>query len=122
MKQSNTVKKALVSMLNHYQGIKNMHWFLNHEDKKVIVSNAIDNALITIQPLVHEVNAMYGVPFNIMADLIAYETWLLNLTKSYSTDLVITDISFKCRYDLPPSGYDVVYLDHESDKPFLSLF
>lgn len=121
MKQSNTVKKAIVSMLNDYQDIKNMHWFLNHADKKAIVSNAIDNAFKAIHTLLNEVHAMHDVPFNITADLIAYETWLLHLTKSYSTDLEIADISFKCRYELPQSGYDCVYLDYESDKPFLSL-
>lgn len=121
MKQSDTVKKAIVSMLNDYQDIKNMHWFLNHADKKAIVSNAIDNAFKVIHPLLNEVQAMHDVPFNITTDLIAYETWLLRLTKSYSTDLEITDISFKCRYELPQSGYDCVYLDYESNKPFLSL-
>lgn len=121
MKQSDTVKKAIVSMLNDYQDIKNMHWFLNHADKKAIVSSAIDNAFKVIHPLLNEVQAMHDVPFNITADLIAYETWLLHLTKSYSTDLEITDISFKCRYELPQSGYDCVYLDYEADKPFLSL-
>ena len=34
MKKSDTVKKAIVSMLNDYQDIKNMQWFLNHADKK----------------------------------------------------------------------------------------
>ena len=121
MKQSDTVKKAIVSMLNDYQDIKNMHWFLNHADKKAIVTNAIDNALKATHQLINEVQAMHDVPFNITADLIAYETWLLNLSKSYSTDLEITDIGFKCRYELPQSGYDCVYLDYESDKPFLSL-
>ena len=121
MKQSDTVKKAIVSMLNDYQDIKNMHWFLNHADKKAIVSSAIDNAFKVIHPLLNEVQAMHDVPFNITADLIAYETWLLRLTKSYSTDLEIADISFKCRYELPQSGYDCVYLDYESDNPFLSL-
>ena len=121
MKQSDTVKKAIVSMLNDYQDIKNMHWFLNHADKKAIVSRAIDNAFKVIRPLLNEVQAMHDVPFNITADLIAYENWLLKLTKSYSTDLEITDINFKCRYELPQSGYDCVYLDYESDKPFLSL-
>ena len=121
MKQSDTVKKAIVSMLNDYQDIKNMHWFLNHADKKAIVLKAIDNAFNAIHPLLNEVQAMHDVPFNITADLIAYETWLLKLSKSYSTDLEIADIAFKCRYELPQSGYDCVYLDYESDKPFLSL-
>ena len=121
MKQSDTVKKAIVSMLNDYQDIKNMHLFLNHADKKAIVSSAIDNAFKVIHPLLNEVHNMHDVPFNITADLIAYETWLLRLTKSYSTDLEVTDIAFKCRYELPQSGYDCVYLDYESDKPFLSL-
>ena len=121
MKQSNTVKKAIVSMLNDYQDIKNMHWFLNHDNKKAIVSNAIDNAFKAIHTLLNEFHAIRGVPFNIIADLIAYETWLLNLSKSYSTDLEIADIAFKCRYELPQSGYDCVYLDYESNKPFLSL-
>lgn len=119
--KTDTVKKAIVSMLNDYQDIKNMHWFLNHVDKKAIVLKAIDNAFNAIHPLLNEVQNMHDVPFNITADLIAYETWLLRLTKSYSTDLEITDISFKCRYELPQSGYDCVYLDYESDKPFLSL-
>lgn len=119
--KSDTVKKAIVSMLNNYQDIKNMHWFLNHDNKKDIVSNAIDNAFKSIYALLNEVHAMHDVPFNITADLIAYETWLLRLTKSYSTDLEIADIRFKCRYELPQSGYDCVYLDYESDKPFLSL-
>ena len=121
MKQSDAVKKAIVSMLNDYQNIKNMHYFLNHTDKKAIVSNAIDNAFKSIYTLLNEVHAMHDVPFNITADLIAYERWLLKLTKSYSTDLEIADISFKCRYELQQSGYDCVYLDYESDKPFLSL-
>ena len=121
MKQSNTVKKAIVSMLNDYQDIKNMHWFLNHVDKKALVLNAINSALKDIHTLLNEVHAMHDVPFNITADLIAYETWLLHLTKSYSTDLEIADIAFKCRYELPQSGYDCIYLDYESDKPFLSL-
>ena len=121
MKQPDIVKKAIVSMLNDYQDIKNMHWFLNHTDKKAIVSSAIDNAFKAIHTLLNEVHAMHDVPFNITADLIAYETWLLNLSESYSTDLEITDIGFKCRYELPQSGYDCVYLDYESDKPFLSL-
>lgn len=121
MKQVNTVKKAIVSMLNDYQDIKNMHWFLNHADKKAIVSSAIDNAFKAIHTLLNEVHAMHDVPFNITADLIAYERWLLKLTKSYSTDLEIADIAFKCRYELPQSGYDCVYLDYESNKPFLSL-
>ena len=121
MKQSNIVKEAINTMLSDYQDIKNMHWFLNHDNKKAIVSSAIDNAFKSIHTLLNEVHNMHDVPFNITADLIAYETWLLNLTKSYSTDLEITDISFKCRYELPQSGYDCVYLDYESDKPFLSL-
>ena len=121
MKKSNTVKKAIVSMLSDYQEIKNTHWFFNHDDKKAIVLKAIDNAFNAIHPLLNEVQAMYDVPFNITADLIAYETWLLKLTKSYNTDLEIADISFKCRYELPQSGYDCVYLDYESEKPFLSL-
>ena len=121
MKQSNTVKKALVSMLNDYQDIKNMQWFLNHTDKKAIVSNAIDNAFKAIHPLLNEVMNMHDVPFNITVDLISYENWLLNLTKSYSTDLELADIAFKCRYELPQSGYDYVYLDYESNEPFLSL-
>ena len=122
MKQSNTVKKAIVSMLKDYQDIKNKHWFLNHADKKAIVSSAIDNAFKAIHPLLNEVQAMHDVPFNITADLISYENWILNLTKSYSTDLEIADIAFKCRYELLQSGYDCVYLDYESDKPFLALF
>lgn len=121
MKQSDTVKKAIVSMLNDYQDIKNMHWFLNHADKKDIVLKTIDDAFEAIRQLLNEVHAMHDVPFNITADLIAYETWLLRLSKSYNTDLEIADISFKCRYELPQSGYDCVYLDYESDKPFLSL-
>ena len=75
MKQSNIVKKAIVSMLNDYQDIKNMHWFLNHDNKKDIVTNAIDNAFKVIHPLLNEVQAMYDVPFNMTADLIAYETF-----------------------------------------------
>ena len=75
MKKSDTVKKAIVSMLNDYQNIKNMHWFLNHADKKAIVSNAIDNAFKSIYTLLNEVHAMHDVPFNITADLIAYETF-----------------------------------------------
>ena len=121
MKKSDTVKKAIVSMLNDYQDIKNMHWFLNHDDKKAIISKAIDNAFNVIHPLLNEVHLMHDVPFRIVSDLIAYETWLLNLSKVYNTDLEITDISFNCRYELPQSGYDCVYLDYESDKPFLSL-
>lgn len=121
MKQVNTVKEAINTMLGDYQEIKNMHWLLNHADKKAIISKAIDNAFNSIHPLLNEVHNMHDVPFNITADLIAYETWLLHLTKSYSTDLEITDINFKCRYELPQSGYDCVYLDYESDKPFLSL-
>ena len=121
MKQVNIVKDAINTMLCDYQDIKNMHWFLNHDDKKAIVSSAIDKAFNVIHPLLNEVHSMHDVPFNITADLIAYETWLLKLTKSYNTDLEIADISFKCRYELPQSGYDCVYLDYESDKPFLSL-
>ena len=121
MKQVNTVRDAINTMLSDYQEIKNTHWFLNHDDKNAIVTKAIDNAFNSIHTLLNEVHNMHDVPFNITADLIAYETWLLNLTKSYSTDLEITDISFKCRYELPQSGYDCVYLDYESDKPFLSL-
>ena len=64
---------------------------------------------------------MHDVPFRIVSDLIAYETWLFNLNKSYITDMEIADIAFKCRYELPQSGYDCVYLDYESNKPFLSL-
>ena len=75
MKQSGTVKKAIVSMLNDYQDIKNMHWFLNHDNKKAIVSSAIDNAFKAIHTLLNEVHAMHDVPFNITADLIAYETF-----------------------------------------------
>ena len=121
MKQSDTVKEAINTMLSGYQEIKNTHRYFNHADKKAIVLKAIDNAFNAVHPLLNEVQAMHDVPFNITADLIAYETWLLKLTKSYSTDLEITDISFKCRYELPQSGYDCVYLDYESDKPFLSL-
>ena len=121
MKQVNIVKDAVNTMLCDYQDIKNMHWFLNHADKKAIISKAVDNAFNSIHTLLNEVHNMHDVPFNITADLIAYETWLLRLTKSYSTDLEIADISFKCRYELPQSGYDCVYLDYESDKPFLSL-
>lgn len=121
MKQSDTVKDAINTMLSDYQEIKNAHWFLNHADKKAIVSKTIDNAFKAIQPLLNEVQTMHDVPFNITADLIAYESWLLNLSKVYNTDLEIDDISFKCRYELPQSGYDCVYLDYESNKPFLSL-
>ena len=121
MKQSNTVKEAINTMLNDYQEIKNTHWFLNHDDKKAIVLKNIDNAFNSIHTLLNEVHSMHDVPFNITADLITYENWLLNLSKVYNTDLEITDISFKCRYELPQSGYDCVYLDYESDKPFLSL-
>mgnify|MGYP003456385894 FL=1 len=109
-------------MLNDYQDIKNMHWFLNRDDKKAIVSSAIDNAFKAIHTLLNEVQAMHDVPFNITADLIAYETWLLHLTKSYSTDLEIVDIAFKCRYELPQSGYDCVYLDFETDKVYITLY
>ena len=116
-----TVKKAIVSMLNDYQHIKNMHLFLNHDDKKAIVSNAINNAFKSFHKLLNEVHNMHDVPFNITADLLAYETWLFKLTTSYSTDFEITDIAFKCRYELPQSGYDCVYLNYEADKPFLSL-
>lgn len=121
MKQVNTVKDAINTMLGDYQDIKNTHWFLNHADKKAIVLNNIDNAFKAIHPLLNEVHNMHDVPFNVTVDLIAYENWLLNLSKVYNTDLEITDINFKCRYELPQSGYDCVYLDYESDKPFLSL-
>ena len=121
MKQVNIVKEAINTMLCDYQDIKNTHWFLNHDNKKAIVSKAIDKAFNVIHPLLNDVHSMHDVPFNITADLIAYENWLLNLSKVYNTDLEIVDISFKCRYELPQSGYDCVYLDYESDKPFLSL-
>lgn len=121
MKQSNIVKEAINKMLGDYQDIKNTHWFFNHEDKKAIVLKAIDNAFKAIHPLLNEVYIMHDVPFNVTADLIAYENWLLNLSKVYNTDLEIADINFKCRYELPQSGYDCLYLDYESDKPFLSL-
>ncbi|MEG2707333.1 MAG: hypothetical protein RR959_08815 [Erysipelotrichaceae bacterium] len=121
MKQSNTVKEAINTMLNDYQSIKNIHWFFNHADKKAIVLKAIDSAFKAIHPLLNEVHIMHDVPFNITADLIAYENWLLNLSKVYNIDLEIADIAFKCRYELPLCGYDCVYLDYESDKAFLSL-
>lgn len=121
MKQGNTVKQAINTMLSDYQEIKNTHWFFTNADKKAIVLSKIDNAFKTIQPLLNDVQCMYDVPFNITADLVAYENWLLNLQTVYNIDLEITDIAFKCRYELPQSGYDCVYLDYESDKPFLSL-
>lgn len=121
MKQANTVKQAINTMLSDYQEIKNTHWFFNHADKKAIVLKAIDNAFNAIHPLLNDVHIMHDVPFNITADLIAYENWLLNLSKVYNVDSEIADINFKCRYELPQSGYDCVYLDYESDKPFLSL-
>lgn len=121
MKQVTTVVEAINTMLDDYQRIKNMHWFLKHVDKKAVVLAKIDNSFKAIQPLLNDVQCMHDVPFNITADLIAYENWLLNLSKVYNIDLEINDIAFKCRYELPQSGYDCVYLDYEADKPFLSL-
>ena len=121
MKQLNTVKEAINMMLRDYQEIKNLHWFLNHNDKETIILNAINKALEAINPLLNEVQSMHDVPFNITVDLINYETWISRLIKTYNLDLELSDVEFRCRYELPQSGYDCVYLDYKSDNPFLCL-
>lgn len=122
MKQSNTVKKAIVSMLNAYQTIKHVHYSLNVENKYTVIKDLITCAMGEIKGTLNEIMIRDDVPFNIIVDLIAYENWLINLNKTYHDYVDLNDINFRCRYELPQSGYDCVYLDFKTDKVYITLY
>lgn len=121
MQNANAIKQAIKTMLCGYCDIKNMHYFFNSDAKKEVILKATDKALNDFCVLLGEA-LQYDMPENIMHDLLAYKTWLLNLQNGYVVDCDISDISFKCRYELPHSGYDCLYLDYDATTPFLTLF
>ena len=116
----NQVKCAVNSMLKYYQAIKKTHCFYNESDKYVVMKDLINEAIQRHNVKTDEMLNL-NIAFNLQCDFISFENWLNALKQSYHCFIDIDDVSFKCRYEIPQSGYDCVYLDHQTDEVYLNL-
>ena len=117
----NQVKHAVNAMLKDYQAIKNTHYFYNESDKYIVMKDLINEAFHRHSVKTSEMLNL-NIAFNLQCDFISFKEWLDALKQDYHCSLEIDDIAFRCRYELPQSGYDCVYLDYQTDEVYLTLF
>lgn len=110
----NEVKNAVNEMVATYKTIQLM------QIKNALTVKYVQNSLNTIHKLINRINQS-KVAFNVMADLIDYENSLYMMLRKNKLDQFL-EIDFKCRYELPASGYDCLYLDHDTNEVYLTLF
>ena len=117
----NQVKYAVNAMLQYYQAIKKTHHFYNESDKYVVMIDLINEAIRRHNVKTDEMLNL-NIAFNLQCDFIRFENWLNALKQGYHCSIDIDNVPFKCRYELPQSGYDCVYLDYQTDAVYLTLF
>ena len=117
----NQVKRAVNAMLKDYQAIKNKHSFYNESDKYLVMIDLINEALHCHNVKADEMLNL-NIAFNLQCDFISFENWLTTLKHCYRCSIDMDDVPFKCRYELAQSGYDCVYLDHQTNEVYLTLF
>ena len=117
----NQVKHAVNEMLADYQNIKNTHCFYNESDKYLVMKDLVNEAFHRHNVKTDEMLNL-NIAFNLQCDFISFENWLNALKQCYHCSIDIDDVPFKCRYELSQSGHDCVYLNHQTNEVYLTLF
>ncbi len=117
----NQVKHAVNEMPADYQNIKNTHYFYNESDKYIVMKDLINEVFHRHNVKTDEMLNL-NIAFNLQCDFISFENWLNALKQCYHCSIDISDVSFKCRYELQQSGYDCVYLNRQTNEIYLTLF
>lgn len=110
----NEVKIAVNKMISTYKTIQLM------QIKNALTVEFVQNSLNTISALINQIDQS-KVAFNVIADLSSYEAALNKMLSENTLDQFL-EIDFKCGYELPASGYDCLYLDHDTNEVYLTLF